>query len=85
MPTPKSSAPSRGVHGGGFWGGGRGGWGVGGEEEGRGRGNCMLRCETHAPCVHLIDALVLCRDELKALFRVDPQAQCDTHDAIKCG
>ncbi|KAL4855183.1 Protein CHROMATIN REMODELING 25 [Chlorella vulgaris] len=24
------------------------------------------------------------RDELKALFRVDPQIQCDTHTAIKC-
>lgn len=25
-----------------------------------------------------------CRDELKALFRVDPAVQCDTHNAIKC-
>ena len=24
------------------------------------------------------------RDELKALFRVDPGVQCDTHAAIKC-
>ena len=24
------------------------------------------------------------KDELKALFRVDPHAECDTHAAIKC-
>ena len=23
-------------------------------------------------------------DELKALFKVDPTAQCDTHAAVKC-
>lgn len=26
----------------------------------------------------------LCSDELKALFRVDPAVQCDTHNTIKC-
>jgi hypothetical protein len=25
------------------------------------------------------------RDELRALFQVNPSALCDTHDAIKCG
>jgi hypothetical protein len=25
------------------------------------------------------------RDELRSLFRVDPNTPCDTHNAIKCG
>jgi hypothetical protein len=27
---------------------------------------------------------VPCRDELRALFTVDPKVDCDTHNAIKC-
>ena len=36
---------------------------------------CLL-CLLCLPCT--------CRDELKALFKVDPSQQCDTHGAIKC-
>ena len=35
-------------------------------------------------CCALLCLLCTRRDELKALFKVDPSQQCDTHGAIKC-
>ena len=43
---------------------------------------CALLC---LPCLLCLLCLPCTRrDELKALFKVDPSQQCDTHGAIKC-